>query len=50
LLPGLHRDSKINVGLEPGLGFKMSPFTMYAGANKGRLKGYVLHPTTVKID
>jgi len=23
---------------------------MYAGANKGRLKGYVLYPPTVKID
>jgi len=23
---------------------------MYAGANKGRLKGYILHPPTVKID
>jgi len=23
---------------------------MYAGGNKGRLKGYILHPPTVKID
>jgi len=23
---------------------------MYAGANKGRFKGYVLQPPTVKID
>jgi len=23
---------------------------MYAGANKGRLKGYILHPPTVNLD
>jgi len=23
---------------------------MYAGASKGRLKGYILHPPTVEID
>jgi len=23
---------------------------MHAGANKGRLKGYILHPPAVKID
>jgi len=41
-------------GFGPGSDFKIRPFYncvgMYAGANMGRLKGYILHPPTVKID
>jgi len=64
-LSGLNRASKINIGLEPGLGLWFRAragirlqnealsqlcMGMYAGANKGRFKGYVLQPPTVKID
>jgi len=64
-LSGLIRASKINVGLEPGSGlwlrsragpgFKMRPFynsvwICRQEPTRGRLKGYVLHPPTVKIE
>jgi len=66
LVFGPNRASKINIGssrvracdfgLLPGSGLKMRPFYnsawvgMYAGANKGRLNGCILHPPTVNID
>jgi len=44
-----------DLGLGPGSGFKMRPFLqlcvgMYAGSNKERLKGYILHQSALKID
>jgi len=62
---GLNRALKINVGLRPGSGLRFRARTgfrlqyeallqlsvgMWARTNKGRLKGYILHLPTVKID
>jgi len=52
-MPGSSQVWACDFRLGPGSGFKIRPFYnsvwVYAGANKGRLKGYNLHPPTVKI-